>query len=390
MGKGEIISHIGGGQYNVKLLLHRDNIAVMIANLETQNEAIEDRIAALDPEVEDYEARLAELNIQKLSLEKKKSYLENNMPEDPTVEAWCADYTTDLSGEVGTIEVPGERGEVLIQPGYGGNAAYNQARDGRLQPSIASRSAAATFYNLALLPGWQKWKPTYRFGTVTGISLTTQLVSVAVGEVASSQQGLGINQTYVIYAPVHYMVFGVGVFSVGDKVVVEFQDQDWTKPRIIGFRDHPKMVWEPWHRSITAFHDWEIENVSEGGSSSVILDTSGDDHYLKARTVGLALSFVGVEIDPPISPSTLIIKISTWYSLGGDEKYCGLMVHGETDTHVFFFLGGWGGNPAYHSVGDHGGEEFEIDLDAYGVGAISGLTMINSCTSYDWYYLDLV
>ena len=99
------------------------------------------------------EKNLATLKLRSFQL--RKSYLIGNTPSDPIVNAWCADLTEDLSGEIGTIEVPGERGTVLIQPGYGGNAVYDSSRDGQLQPLIAC-PAAQVFYNLAMLPGWQK------------------------------------------------------------------------------------------------------------------------------------------------------------------------------------------------------------------------------------------
>jgi hypothetical protein len=123
---------------------------------------------------------------------KRKEYIEGHQGSDPTVSAWCADLTEDLSGLVGTIEVPGERaGGVNIYPGYGGAAAFDAAADGQIQGALAG-TPAGTFYNLALLPGWQKWRPTYRYATIT--ALDGDHCDVTLEAAASSQQALDVNQ----------------------------------------------------------------------------------------------------------------------------------------------------------------------------------------------------
>ena len=66
-----------------------------------------------------------ELNILRLkhaAVGKKKEYLLDNFPSEPTIQTWCVDLTTDLSGDVGTIEIPNERTVVLIRPGHNGGA----------------------------------------------------------------------------------------------------------------------------------------------------------------------------------------------------------------------------------------------------------------------------
>jgi|GEM_PF-3129103 len=91
-------------------------------------------------------------------LVKKIACLQDHRQEHPVFSAWCAGLTEDLPGDVGTIEVPGERGSILIQPGHNGGAAYSQGRDGTLVP-VSSISPAAAFYSPAMKPGWQKWMP---------------------------------------------------------------------------------------------------------------------------------------------------------------------------------------------------------------------------------------
>jgi hypothetical protein len=176
------------------------------------------------------------LKLQKLSLEKRNETLDA-IPETFDTSAWCADLTEDLAGEVGLIEVPGESQYFNIQPGYDGNAVYDSARDGQLTPTLAMTPAAA-FYNLAMLPGWQKWKPTYRYGTITAID--GDLADVAMGEAESSQQALEINQASgLLNVPIEYMTCNGSAFEVYDEVLVKFNGQEWDDPVIIGFKNNP-------------------------------------------------------------------------------------------------------------------------------------------------------
>ena len=191
MGKGEIQSHISGGKYSVQLTLSgRDRITAKIAQIDEQISALETKIAGMEEGIEKSIAQL-----QLTALQKRKTYYESNMPSDPTRNAWCADLTEDLSGIVGTVEVPGERGTVNIRPGYDDAAAFSAARDGQLQPVIAS-SPSAAFFNQSLLPGWQKWKPTYRYGTIVAdsINFDSNTCSLCLDSSFSSQFNLDINQ----------------------------------------------------------------------------------------------------------------------------------------------------------------------------------------------------
>lgn len=279
MGKGTIISHTGDGQYQVSVIYNTDraqaekaanltkiaDIETQIEEKETEQEEVEAEITALVSEIkientkpepnqaiiENLEKDLAEkrieketivasinvLKLQKLSLEKRNETLDA-IPETETITAWCADLTEDLTGEVGLIEVPGESTAFNIQPGYEGNAAYNAARDGQLTPTLAMTPAAA-FYNLAMLPGWQKWKPTYRYGTIT--SIDGDLADVSLDAATSTQQSLGVNQASTLTGvPIEYMSCNGAAFEVGDEVLVKFTGQDWGNPLVVGFKDNPE------------------------------------------------------------------------------------------------------------------------------------------------------
>lgn len=265
MGKGTIISGGTDGQYQLQINYDRAAYTAELAKLTTQisewttkisdknaeiiileneytalvaGEFLPEVLAAKKNKISTAEKEKASLSIYKLSFEKRKQYLEENMPSDETVSVWCADFTEDLTGTVGTVEVPGESTNIQIQPGYEGNAEYSGARDGVLTP-IVVQTAAQAFYNLAMLPGWQKWKPLFRYATITAISGDT--ASISLDNILSSQQALKINQTDTLTGvTIDYMDCNGSAFSVGDEVLVKFIGQSWESPVIVGFKEEPK------------------------------------------------------------------------------------------------------------------------------------------------------
>lgn len=233
MGKGTILSGGEAGLYLAKVVFDKVTYNKTISDLNTAISATADKIATLGPGIEKNVAKA-----QLMSLEKRKDYLESNIPVDKDVSVWCTDFTEDLSGEVGLIEIPGESVDFNIQPGYEANAEYNKSRDGQLVPTIVQTPAQA-YYNLAMLPGWQKWKPTFRYATVTAID--GNLADISFESTKSTQQDLNVNQEEAISdVPIEYMDCDGIAFEVGDSVLVTFTGQDWNTPKIIGFKDHPK------------------------------------------------------------------------------------------------------------------------------------------------------
>ena len=130
---------------------------------------------------------------------KRKEYLLNNMPADPILaNRWCADASEGLSGEVGTIEIPGEYigpEQLHIRPGYTDGALYNASRDGQLRPAVAG-GPWSTFLNKCMLPGWQKFQPLHRYGTIVAgtLDFDNDICDVCLDAANSSQQNLPINQ----------------------------------------------------------------------------------------------------------------------------------------------------------------------------------------------------
>lgn len=235
MGKGTINSHIGDGQYSLTVNYNRD--------------LYDKTVAALDAKIAGLAAKLIEIGygndgydlakLEKKALEKRKNELGNFVPDDKTITAWCADLTDDLSGVVATVEVPGESAHVQIMPGYDGRADYVASDHGQLTPTMA-QTAAGAFYNLAMLPGWQKWKPTFRYGIISNIDTDAHTCDVGL-EDAISSQGLGVNQNKDLSnVPIEYMECNSSAFDDGDEVLVKFEGQDWNNPKVIGFKENPK------------------------------------------------------------------------------------------------------------------------------------------------------
>lgn len=102
-------------------------------------------------------------------------------------------------------------------------------------------SPAQAFFNAAIFPGWQKWTPTYRWGTASDVSDETNTMTVTLGAATSSAQGLNVNESTVLYnVPITYMGCDSWAFWDGDRVVVEFERQSQMSPRVIGFLDNPR------------------------------------------------------------------------------------------------------------------------------------------------------
>lgn len=175
---------------------------------------------------------------------------------------WCADLTEDLSGDVGSCEVPNEN-SILLRPGYSGRAVYNPSRDGMLKRSD-QMNAPRFFHSLAMQPGWQKWKPTYRFATISNIDTDLDTCSISIISSYSRVQGLSTDyKGSFSNVPVEYMECNSAAFENGDTVLVEFSGQDLNAPKVIGFKTNPKSCGgfiENWYGpSPNSYNDWRAQ-----------------------------------------------------------------------------------------------------------------------------------
>ena len=242
MGKGEIISGGDSGLYQVRLKYYRDTLDEKLDLLDLKIIEQEERIVELLIAEEPDPDELGRARLQLLALEQEKEFYKS-LPKDPEIEAWCTDLTEDLSGTVGTIEIGGqfETGKVLIRPGHDGRADFDAGRDGQLMHFMAM-SPWQAIYNFILMPGWQRWMPTYRAGEITEIDGDT--CSVTVDTVISIHQSLDVTgQSSLSGVAIEYMNCNGSAFEVGDRVIVEYRNrsiEDDETPVVIGFESKPK------------------------------------------------------------------------------------------------------------------------------------------------------
>ena len=157
-------------------------------------------------------------------------------------ELWCADLSENLTGTLPTMEINGEPEHMILAP-----QSLEPLPDtpdplphGMLKPMPAMTAAQAVF-NWTIMPGWQKWKPTYRTGVIGSIDAAAGTASLTLDEARSYIKNFEINQGETLNAvPIDYMDCHAGAFGEGDHVVVMFADQDFNHPRVIGFVEEPK------------------------------------------------------------------------------------------------------------------------------------------------------
>jgi len=95
------------------------------------------------------------------------------------------------------------------------------------------------YYNAAILPGWQKFKPNYRLGEIVTIH-DDETCDVLLDDMRSSAQNLGINQAgTLLNVPIQYMTCSRAAFKETDRVVVRFNLQAWDDPIVVGFESNP-------------------------------------------------------------------------------------------------------------------------------------------------------
>ena len=191
--------------------------------------------ALFNAELAELDRKLQWLRIDRASLVTRKATFES-IPATESRNAWCADYTIDAEGLIPTIEINGEGPLILVSP----SPETPTAASG-LMTSRMAMSGSATYLNAMLLPGWQKFSPTYRLGEITAIDRGADTCAVTLDEALSSAQELDINQALeLVDVPFDYMDCNNAPFLFGDRVVVAFTAQDWAQPKVIGFESNPR------------------------------------------------------------------------------------------------------------------------------------------------------
>jgi len=295
--------------------------------------------------------------------------------------AWCCDYTLDATGQVATVEINGEQPQLLISPG----AEAPVAGDGLMTHRLAM-SPAATFVNWAILPGWQKFAPTYRVGVISNIDTGQNVATVTLDAAASSAQGLKINQDDLVLVdvPVEYLDCNALAFEEEDRVIVKFVNQSWAEPKVIGFERNPRpcelRIWVSANRGrvdgpstfydrITTVHDGEDLNETanyyingiglpyecQKRSDTAYCIRSGGIYDLKTGFLAKSASFVNQATNIAISPTH-------YYKADGVGTSAVYLSRYEWDSNLLVNQVPW---PDFNAT--YGGGSFGISADARSV-----------------------
>lgn len=196
--------------------------------------SVTDQAANLSAQYEKAKISATRLKYERISLQSRLNSMQG-LDTEETESVWCVDLTEDASGEVATIELNGE-GTTLIAAG--GESPGDS--DG-VMTARGVQDPNQVFFNAAILPGWQKYMPTFRAGTISSIDYEEDTCTVTLDTARSSAQSLPINQSSVLTdVPITYMNCNAVAFDNGDDVVVRFNNQSWDEPEVIGFVSHPK------------------------------------------------------------------------------------------------------------------------------------------------------
>jgi len=184
--------------------------AAIIAKTDTKT--VQSAVVTAINEVTKKKQAWDKLKNEKLNLEREQARLNTAMATETKAGVWCIDLTSDLAvGQtVGTAEINGEDTQILIVPG--GVVADSW---GKLQ-QVGVSTPSATFFNRAIFPGWQKWLPTYRVGTIIDIDYDNNTCDVALDGAYSREQGLNINQAGEAYQILKTAIAGWDAFCTAN------------------------------------------------------------------------------------------------------------------------------------------------------------------------------
>jgi len=317
VGKGQIISGGEDGRYTVRIDYDNTRIASLIARIESRIDLYQDQIGDLTDE-----NAIARRRLWITALQKRRDML-LAAPDDYEIEAWCADLTEDLSGEVGTVEINSQLNKVLIRPGYDGNADYNLLRDGQMQALVGQETAAAML-NWMFHDARQKWKPRHRVGTLTSVDVDTDTCSVTLDAAAGALRGLDINlQTSLSNVPINYMNCNARPFSADDRVVVEFTDNDWDDPVVIGFESNPVACDVYLQVSINdSLCEYTLGNkrirIVQENETTGEMEAVGDPQDVVTTDMAICGPFTGIDLTRPFF-AELYYRSTTFY--GGRQFY---------------------------------------------------------------------
>lgn len=206
---------------NAAIVAENEEVIITLTARRNEESAV---IASLKSQIAAKKGEALSVNQQIIDLNAKRKASES-------VSAWCTDYNIDLAIglEVGVMEFPGEAPgvsqPVIIRPG-GINGDENGFinDDGMMTQSIAM-SPAQLYYMQGIMPGWQRWVPIYRLGTLGLIDTENDKCIVFMDNNVSSYQGLDTipeGNLTLTDVPIEYLNCNSAVFETDDKVIVLF------------------------------------------------------------------------------------------------------------------------------------------------------------------------
>ena len=184
-------------------------------------------------------------------------------------------------------------------------------------------SPEQVYFNAAILPGWQKDKPTYRWGTASNIDYDNDTMTVTLSDTpTSSAQRLNVNKVSTLSdVPVEYLTCNADAFADGDRVVVQFTGQSWDDPKVIGFVDNPKQcfTWPTVQMALT--YSSTINNST--GTRSWVLETFIDScGNLRAGIYALSMALASTAVhtmvaSAPVFPTLTNVSGPFTLTVGG-------------------------------------------------------------------------
>lgn len=117
---------------------------------------------------------------------------------------------------------------------------------GQLNPTVGLSSAEA-FFDAAIEPGAVRWRPLWRYGTITALAgdlCDLTLETRTVRQIRGVADDLILDtpaQRALTNVPISYPPCNGEVFLVGDDVLVLFEGQDRNVPKVVGFKYAPRI-----------------------------------------------------------------------------------------------------------------------------------------------------
>jgi len=218
---------------------------------------------------------------------------------EKTLDLWCADYTEDGSGEVATIEVPGEFSTQSETDAAGTRTSLSDpslviapgcrapTEDDGQMIARGAQDPNQVYYNAAILPGWQRHIHPWRVGTIDSIDSSANTCALTLDQERSSANGLVVGDIEELEdVAIQYMTCNAAAFDVGDRVIV-----DMSGPTVVGFEAGP--------RSCSSLYA-HLQFLASGqfivtGASAKATDTIRAGHG-KWRSTSRSLTWLGSEV----------------------------------------------------------------------------------------------